>query len=341
MSDPMSVTTEYPQAWYPLLRSGELRRGKVVGVRAFSGELVAWRGQDGQAAVMTRHCAHMGADLARGVVTGNELVCPLHRMHIDLSGRGRFAVASRPEPGPCQFTFPVDERYGMVFVYFGAQPGAEWPSHPSDEPYYCSRPFARVFDTSFDAVCLNSFDRDHFSTVHGRELSSYGIEKLDAGGLRVTFRSRIAGTSFVDKVMRATGIRDFGIEVDVHGGNFNMMRNPRTGAGALIATLPVDASHSRLFVVTFGKRGGRGIDWLAGSLRFAVQSWAVMHFLRQDMRAIDGMRVRLDAALLASDPILRLWDEHLRALPLTSVARLQGRGGRAGQLAMVVSNASG
>ena len=112
-------------------------------------------------------------------------------------------------------------------------------------------------------------------------------------------------------------------------------------AGALIATLPVDASHSRLFVVTFGKRGGRGIDWLAGSLRFAVQSWAGMHFLRQDMRAIDGMRVRLDAALLASDPILRLWDEHLRALPRTSVARLQGRGGRAGQLAMVVSNASG
>ena len=84
------ISAEYPQAWYPLIRAAELARGAVVGVRAFSDELIAWRGHDGQAAVMVRHCAHMGADLVRGRVNGNDLVCPLHRLHIDLSGRGRF-----------------------------------------------------------------------------------------------------------------------------------------------------------------------------------------------------------------------------------------------------------
>jgi phenylpropionate dioxygenase-like ring-hydroxylating dioxygenase large terminal subunit len=332
---------EYPQAWYPLVRSDELPRGKALGVHAFSDELVAWRGRDGQAAVMARHCAHMGADLARAMVSGNDLVCPLHRLHIDLSGRGRFSVASIPAPGPCQSALPVAERYGIVFVYLGARPHGELPWPDSAPPHYCSRPFARAFETSFDVVCLNNFDRDHFNTVHGRELDSYSVDKLGDGDLRASFQSRIAGTSFADKVMRAVGIREVGIEVDIHGANLAMMRNPRTGAGALIATLPVEQWHSRLFVVTFGGRRKGMTGVLTGRARFALQSWLVMHFLKQDMRALDGMRVRLDAALLAGDGVLRLWDEHCRALPRTSLARLQGREARSGQLSVVGSKASG
>ena len=66
-----------------------------------------------------------------------------------------------------------------------------------------------------------------------------------------------------------------------------------------------------------------------------------MHFLRQDMRALDGMRIRLDAALLADDPVLRQWDEYLRALPRTSIARLSGRERSAGRLALVSERDAG
>lgn len=344
MTNGQRNNAEYPRAWYPLIRSAELARGRAVGVRAFGDELVAWRGCDGQAAVMVRHCAHMGADLARGAVSGNDLVCPLHHLHIDLSGRGRFSVASNPAPGPCQFTLPVAERHGIVFVYLGAQAECGPPSPVGEQPYYCSRAFARSFETSYDTVCLNNFDRDHFFTVHGRELLSYGVDRLDAGGLRARFRSCIAGGSISDKVMRAIGIREVGIEVDIHGANLAMMRNPRTGASALITTLPVDEQRSRLFVVTFGVREGvrEGLTGaLASRARFMIQSRLVMYFLKQDMRALDGMRVRLDAALLAGDSVLRLWDEYFRALPRTSIAQLQQHDGRTGQLSVVAANISG
>jgi phenylpropionate dioxygenase-like ring-hydroxylating dioxygenase large terminal subunit len=285
----------------------------------------------------------MGADLARGAVSGNDLVCPLHRLHIDLSGRGRFSVASNPVPGPCQFTLPSAERHGIVFVYLGASPERELPLPAGEQPYFRSRVFAREFETSYDTVCLNNFDRDHFSTVHGRELLSYDVDRL-GDGLRVSFRSRIAGTAFTDKAMRAAGISEVGIEVDIHGANLAIMRNPRTGASALITTLPVDGQHSRLFVVTLGVHAGvrEGLmGALAGRARFAIQSRMVMHFLKQDMQALDGMRVQLDAALLASDPVLRLWDEYFRALPRSSIARLQERNGKADQLSVVGAKASG
>src|SRR5262245_17463681 len=110
------------------MRAHDLPRETVVGVRAFSDELIAWRGRDGKAAVMARHCVHMGADLARGRVRGNDLVCPLHRLHIDLSGHGRFAVASNPTPGPCQLALPVAERYGLVFVYLGTHAAGDVPA---------------------------------------------------------------------------------------------------------------------------------------------------------------------------------------------------------------------
>ena len=321
------TTFDYPQAWYPLICSDELPRGRALAVRAFSDDLVAWRGRGGQAAVMARHCAHMGADLARGVVSGDDLVCPLHRLHIDLAGHGRYTVDSAPALGPCQFALPVIERYGIVFVYLGARPACELPAPYREPPRFGSRPFVEHFDTSFDAVCLNNFDRQHFGTVHGRELQSFTVERPAETGLRVRFQSRVAGAAFADKLMRAAGISEVNIEVEIHGGNLALMRNPRTGAAAIITTLPVEAQSSRLFVVTFGANGSR--------LRFAIQSWIVMHFLKQDMRALDGMRIRFDAGLLAGDTVLKQWDDYYRALPRTSVARLRGRAGGVGQLAVV------
>jgi nitrite reductase/ring-hydroxylating ferredoxin subunit len=320
------IAVEYPQAWYPLLRSVDLARGKVVGARAFSDELVAWRGVDGQAAVMARHCVHMGADLARGAVQGNDLVCPLHRLHIDLSGRGRYTATSTPAPGPCQMALPVAERYGIVFAYLGERAAATLPAPAGLAPHYYVRPFVREFDTSYDVVCLNNFDRSHFATVHGRELLSYAAQPCDTGGLQVSFRARIVGETFADRLMRAAGIDEVGIEIEIHGANLALMRNPRSGAGAMVATLPVDEQVSRLFVVTFGGCDPRVSSFtsaLAGRPRFALQSWMILHFLKQDMRALNGMRVRLNAALLAEDAVLRLWDSYMRALPRISLAHLR------------------
>ena len=58
------------------------------------------------------------------------------------------------------------------------------------------------------------------------------------------------------------------------------------------------------------------------------------------MHALDGMRLRLDAALLAGDRVSRLWDDYFRALPRTSIARLCDREGRADRLSVVVCRVS-
>src|SRR5512144_666111 len=68
-----------PNGWFMVAYSDEVSAGKVLGLRYFGEDLVAWRGEDGAAHVMDAYCPHLGAHLGYGGrVEGCELVCPFH-----------------------------------------------------------------------------------------------------------------------------------------------------------------------------------------------------------------------------------------------------------------------
>ncbi len=50
--------------------------GKPHTLNAFGSRLVAYLGEDGQVHILDSYCPHMGADLSRGQVRGNSVVCP-------------------------------------------------------------------------------------------------------------------------------------------------------------------------------------------------------------------------------------------------------------------------
>jgi hypothetical protein len=70
----------YPNGWYYICRSTDLKRGDTMAVTAFGRELAAFRGENGIAGVLNAFCPHLGTHLGHGgKVEGNNLVCPYHR----------------------------------------------------------------------------------------------------------------------------------------------------------------------------------------------------------------------------------------------------------------------
>jgi 3-ketosteroid 9alpha-monooxygenase subunit A len=52
--------------------------GTPHAVHAFGRKLVVFRSGDGTISALDGYCRHMGGDLSRGEVKGNEIACPFH-----------------------------------------------------------------------------------------------------------------------------------------------------------------------------------------------------------------------------------------------------------------------
>ena len=58
-----SIDLPMPFGWFAMCYSDELAVGQVKPLRYFGRDLVAWRGEDGQARVLDAYCAHLGAHM--------------------------------------------------------------------------------------------------------------------------------------------------------------------------------------------------------------------------------------------------------------------------------------
>ena len=90
-----------PYGWYAVLRSRQLRPGRVVSLHYFGRALIAFRGADGQAAVRDAHCPHYGAHLGVGGLAhehhpGTRLSC--HPAHVLVVGVQQREPAGRQSP---------------------------------------------------------------------------------------------------------------------------------------------------------------------------------------------------------------------------------------------------
>ena len=110
----------FPASWYPLCRSSELKHGQVIKRNAFGMPLAVFRTASGKIGAVHSECAHMGADLSRGRVSGERLQCPLHEWEYSSSGLCEHIPAVATVPARArQMSLVCMERYGMVFGFFG------------------------------------------------------------------------------------------------------------------------------------------------------------------------------------------------------------------------------
>ena len=125
------------QRWQPVYAADELVPGQAVPLKILHLELTLYRGEDGAAHVIAGRCAHRGVLLSVGTVEGGCIRCRYHGWQYDETGQ---CVDQPAEPkGFAEkirvASYPVEEYFGLIWVYLGESPIPELPRWPELEPY--------------------------------------------------------------------------------------------------------------------------------------------------------------------------------------------------------------
>jgi len=154
--------------WYWALPSRALKKGQVAAVELLGKKLALWRGDDGVVRAVDAHCPHMGAHLAEGSVRGNDLRCFFHGWTFGTDGQLKEIPCQERPLDLCLKTWPVNEKYGLIWIWNGAK-----PAYPVFEiPELTSKETDAALGTPFTKGChpnivmVNAIDEQHFTTVH-------------------------------------------------------------------------------------------------------------------------------------------------------------------------------
>lgn len=159
----------FSQSWFPIALSEEVPVGTIVGRDFLDGRVVIYRGTDGVARIQSAYCPHIGADLSVGSVVGNRVQCAFHRWEYDENGMCVKTGAGLPPPrDACLYTFPVTERFGMIYVFNGHEPLWQLPDFDYRDDELVARPFTSELYTCDPWIfASNTPDTQHIAVVHG------------------------------------------------------------------------------------------------------------------------------------------------------------------------------
>ncbi|HIF63819.1 MAG TPA: aromatic ring-hydroxylating dioxygenase subunit alpha [Deltaproteobacteria bacterium] len=162
------------EGWFCVLASDELEPGSLQALHCFGREMVAFRGEDGQAHVIDAFCPHLGAHLGHGGrIEGNNLRCPFHAWEYDGSGKCVHIPYSKHIPPKARLkSWRVVEKNGLIFVWHQErddEPGWDIPDVPEWGEEGWTKPDARVFRVRShpQEMAENVVDSVHFQYVHG------------------------------------------------------------------------------------------------------------------------------------------------------------------------------
>jgi phenylpropionate dioxygenase-like ring-hydroxylating dioxygenase large terminal subunit len=161
--------------WYPIVRAQDLGMTPQR-VRVLAHNLVVFRDQHGQPAVLSDTCIHRGASLSGGRrMNDGSIRCPYHGWRFDGSGRCTRipSVGSKTQPPPRARVdaYPTETRYGIVFAFLGDLPEGERPpimAAPEwDDPAWRSSEVV-TFDVNYyyERSIENGLDPAHNEYVH-------------------------------------------------------------------------------------------------------------------------------------------------------------------------------
>jgi nitrite reductase/ring-hydroxylating ferredoxin subunit len=202
----------FAQCWYPIACSSDVGPGEVLGVDFLDGRVVCFRGANGRATVLSAYCRHLGTDLSRGTVVGDELRCDFHFWCYGQDGRcSGIPVAERIPDDSSLFAYPTAESVGLIWAFNGTEPLYEVPRFPLGEPSELALRIGDLGVLPFPTFLgtANSMDMQHLEVVHGVP-NEVDVDAIDVGDTSIEYDMVWHDPTF-GRVEQH--IKDFGINV--------------------------------------------------------------------------------------------------------------------------------
>lgn len=164
------------RSWQPVALSSDLALGGLLSYRLFDVDLVLARFPTGLLAAENA-CPHKGARLSRGRICEGELQCAYHGWRFTVEGDCA-NIPSLLDPPPDKLrlshlrNYPVQERYGMVWVQMTPDENVLIPDVPEFEnaawTFLVAPP--TPFKAGFRREIENYLDMSHFAFAHASSL---------------------------------------------------------------------------------------------------------------------------------------------------------------------------
>lgn len=192
------------KGWYVVCRSKDLKIKKTLSVRICGHQLTLFRTESGKAAAVDAFCPHMGMDLSKGHVVGENIKCLFHEWKFDSSGKcvDIPCLKKKVENGKSVQGYPVEERYGFVWVY--SDPEAKGSVFEIDELkgkpilYTSLSPFRRIAHPHI--TMMNSIDEQHMRSVHKLPMDLNVEIKEEGTRFQVNFSGTTLDNTFLGRL---------------------------------------------------------------------------------------------------------------------------------------------
>lgn len=172
--------------WYVVEHSHAVKR-QPKAVKLMDHRVVLYRNAQEQLVALKDQCAHRGAALSAGWVEGNCLRCPYHGWKFESNGTCMEIPANPPGvPIPKRArvdTYPVQEKYGFIWLFLGDLPEDERPPIPSfpqfDDPNLRCVFGEYTWNANYTRVIENTMDCSHTLFLHNRSLGKSDKARIE------------------------------------------------------------------------------------------------------------------------------------------------------------------
>jgi len=189
-------------AWYVACTPDEII-DRPLGRQICGENIVFYRGPEGKVVALEDFCPHRGAPLSLGAVRDGELVCGYHGLKMGCDGKTVSMPNQRVDKFPRIKSYPVEERYGFIWVWTGnpqlADPAKIHHLGWADNPEWAYGGGLFHIQCDYRLMIDNLMDLTHETYVHA---TSIGQREIDEAPVNTTVEGGTVITSrFMENIM--------------------------------------------------------------------------------------------------------------------------------------------
>lgn len=255
--------------WFPFALSTQLAPGGApLRVRLLGVDYVAFRTNDDTVGFIDEACPHRGVSMALARNDGCALRCIFHGWAVDASGK----VVDAPTHYGDQTAFlkgirtrryPVQERGGLIWVWLGDLPGADFPELP-----FFQLPEDHVWMTVTKVDCNwlqgveGALDSAHVGTLHQSWVPRLAASTSAGGGTIGLALKAVAPRYEIERTpfgLSATALRTLSDEstyvriTQFVAPFINLVPGSGHNEGSIFIGVPIDDTHHLLFFGYFSE----------------------------------------------------------------------------------------